>query len=298
MQVVEITDPGHYLKVDRGFLEVVSKGESIGKVVLDDIEAVIITVPGCSISTVLIDRLAQNNTPIVISGQNYLPTSILFPLLGKDAQMKTMLAQSKLRQPQRKRLWQQVVIAKINNQKQLLEDLGVEAAPLQRLSKKVKSGDKENCEAQAARYYWPKLMGKEFRRDRNQPDINMALNYCYAIVRASVARAVIAAGLHPTFSLHHKGPRNPLNLVDDLIEPFRPMADWLVNNLTLTDDLKPSDKAVLAGVLKLPVRVEGVVCPLSQAALRLCRSYARVLSKEQTNLELPSFTSRIEMLAS
>ena len=295
MQVVEITNPGYYLKAHRGFLEVMEKSEVIGRVVLDDIEAVIISVPGCSLSTVLIDRLAQENVPLVITGQNYLPTSVLMPLTGKDSQMKTMLGQTSLSKPKRKRLWQTIVRAKIANQATLLDSLGVDAMYLKRLVKKVSSGDNENCEAQAARWYWSQLMGKEFRRDRNQQGLNSALNYCYAVVRASMARAVVASGLHPSFSLHHKGSRNPFNLVDDLMEPFRPVADWLVSRQEYDGELTVEIKARLAMVLRTPVKMGDVNSPLSQGCLKLARSLSQVLIGDERELEVPKLLKPIEM---
>lgn len=297
MQILEITKTGYYLASSRGFIEVSSQGEVVGRVVLDDIEAVLVSVPGCSISTVLIDRLANNNIPLVIAGSNYIPSSIVLPLIGKDQQTKPMLAQASLKAPKRKRLWQHIVKAKIANQAMLLNYSGIDAKQLQRIGKRVKSGDPDNCEAQAARYYWPKLMGAAFRRDRDMLGKNAALNYCYAVIRASMARAIVAAGLHPTFSLHHKGPRNPLNLVDDLMEPFRPVADWLVSSHAYSDELDTSDKQRLSSILKIPVAIEGVSSPLSQSCLRFARGLNRVLIGDQDKLELPILLSPIEMAA-
>ena len=100
-----------------------------------------------------------------------------------------------------------------------MEAAGQSGKHLIRLSNQVRSADPDNCEAQAARGYWPRLFGKHFRRDRYAAGLNVALNYSYAIVRACVARGLSGAGLHPSFSLHHKNPQNPINLVDDLLEP-------------------------------------------------------------------------------
>ena len=51
----------------------------------------------------------------------------------------------------------------------------------------------------------------------------MATPFC-----AATARAVVAAGLHPTIGLHHSNEGNPMRLVDDLMEPFRPVIDLKV----------------------------------------------------------------------
>ena len=48
------------------------------------------------------------------------------------------------------------------------------------------------------------------------------------MLRALVARHVMAAGLHPGIPLHHANAGNPMRLVDDLMEPFRPLVDvWV-----------------------------------------------------------------------
>ncbi len=99
------------------------------------------------------------------------------------------------------------------------------------LAKKVRSGDPENIEAQAARRYWPLLFGTEFRRDSDHPGTNSLLNYGYAILRGGTARAVASAGLHPTLGLKHSNRGNPMCLVDDLMEPFRPLVDILVHRM-------------------------------------------------------------------
>ena len=58
-QVIEITNPGYWLGKSHGFLEVRHKGENLGRVALDDIATVIISVPGCAISSNLIDHLTR-----------------------------------------------------------------------------------------------------------------------------------------------------------------------------------------------------------------------------------------------
>lgn len=46
------------------------------------------------------------------------------------------------------------------------------------------------------------------------------LNYGYTVLRANTARAVIAAGLHPSIGLHHSNDGNAMRLVDDLMKAF------------------------------------------------------------------------------
>ena len=135
-QIVEITRPDYSLNKFRGFLTVNCGVETIGKIAMDDIVAVLISVPGCSVSTVLIDHLCQRNIPLVMCGKNYVPSSMTLPIQGHTRQFRTMRAQAELSHPRRKRAWKYVVSAKIRNQAELLSRISKDSAPLIRLSKK------------------------------------------------------------------------------------------------------------------------------------------------------------------
>lgn len=97
------------------------------------------------------------------------------------------------------------------------------------------------------------LFRTDFRRDRGAPGVNVLLNYGYGILRAAVARAVVGAGLHPALGIHHSNQFNSFNLVDDLIEPFRPIVDYsvcqILSNGYEDGDLRTEEKLQLLGVL-------------------------------------------------
>jgi CRISPR/Cas system-associated endonuclease Cas1 len=78
-----------------------------------------------------------------------------------------------------------------------------------------------------------------FHRDKDGGDrINSLLNYGYGILRGHGMRAVIGAGLIPSLGCFHSHRANPFNLVEDLIEPFRPMVDDVVRHLPARASLK------------------------------------------------------------
>lgn len=299
-QVVEITQPGHWLKKFRGFLQVSSQdGKKLGQVPLDDIGAVIISVPGCSISTVLMDYLSRGNIPLVICGENYLPVSFTLPIQGHSRQFQIMQSQINMSEPRRKRAWKHIVQAKIKNQAEVLSSAGKEDKQLLRLIKKVRSGDPDNYEAQAARVYWRCLFGSDFRRDRGRAGLNSALNYIYAIVRACVARGVSGAGLHPSFSIKHRNAQNPLNLVEDLFEPYRPVADYVLwhHKMENVGELTPEIKSKLAKVTSLTVPLDGETSPVSYASVKMCRSFASYCMREIDSLILPALPSPLDLSA-
>ena len=298
-QIVEITQPGYWLSKSRGFLEVQSSNENQvnGKIPLDDILSVIISTPGCSLSTVLIDYLSRRNIPITICGTNYLPTTLILPIAGYGRQFQVMQSQTSLSEPRRKRAWQTIVRSKIQNQADLLDFSGKNSMRLKRLISNVKSGDTDNCEAQAARIYWQDLFGKDFRRDRTASDLNTPLNYIYTVIRACIARGISSAGLHPTFSIHHKNPQNAFNLADDLVEPYRPIADCFIWKKCFKkfDQLNSETKTALASIVNLQIPIGDEVSPLSLAAVKTCRSYANYCLNESTNILLPKLPMPLEI---
>ena len=99
---------------------------------------------------------------------------------------------------------------------------------MRKLISTIKPGDPNNVEARAARYYWQRLLGDDFRRNRELDGLNAHLNYGYTVIRAAMARSVVAAGLLPSYGLHHHNNLNAFCLVDDLMEPYRPLVDQLI----------------------------------------------------------------------
>ena len=251
--VVEIAEDGRYLSKERGFLIVQSRGVECGRLPLDDITAVIATAPGTIASCALLAELAGRGIPFVLCGRNYLPAALLWPVAGHHAQQRRMEMQTLASRPLMKRLWAALVAAKILRQGTVLAASGQPAGAFNRLARLVRAGDPDNLEAQAARRYWPLLMGEGFRRDPDAEGPNAMLNYGYAVLRAGAARAIVAAGLHPGLGIFHRHPQDAMPLADDLMEPFRPEVDVIVRTLMREGHgtVDAAAKKRLAGVLRL-----------------------------------------------
>lgn len=174
---------------------------------------------------------AEQNVALIVCDEKHHPTASLLPFESNHLHTKIFREQIEVKEPIRKRVWQSIIQSKIRAQAELLERLGENASDIRNLSSKVASGDSSNMEAQASRIYWRKLFGLEFRRDREQLGTNALLNYGYALIRAAVARAVVASGLHPAYGVKHSNQYNPFCLADDLIEPLRPLVDSEVHAL-------------------------------------------------------------------
>lgn len=227
--------------------------------------------------------------PLVVCGANHLVVSVLWSVDGHHQQAHRMEAQIACSLPTRKRLWATIVKAKLLNQAAVLAATGSPDAPLRQLARHVKSGDAGNAEAQGARHYWRLLMGPEFRRDRQASGVNALLNYGYTVLRAATARAVVAAGLHPSLGLHHSHDNNALRLVDDVMEPFRPVVDWAVWQLQRQglDDVCPEAKRVLVQCLYQDLRSSVGTTPVWVAIQHLATSLAQCMLGEREALDLP-----------
>ena len=162
------------------------------------------------------------------------------------------------------------------------------------LAGRVRSGDPSNVEARAARRYWPYVFADlDFRRHRENEDQNILLNYGYAVLRAIVARAICAAGLHPSLGIHHHNRYNAFCLADDLMEPFRPAVDRAVAEYMSTHDepykLESAAKQNIIGDLTGRYMVGGEQRTLFDTAGRVASSLADVFLGNAEELELPDW---------
>ena len=291
-RIVEVADDRRHLFVHRGFMVVQdTEGErkELGQVPLDDIAAVITNAHGLSYTNNLLVALAERGAPFVLCAANHNAVGMLLPIEGNFEQSKRIEHQIAATQPTHKRLWATVVRSKLEQQAAALEATGAPTAPLLALVAKVKSGDPENIEAQGARRYWTLLFGEGFRRDQNAGGLNGMLNYGYTVLRAATARAVIAAGLHPSIGLHHSNDTNAMRLVDDVMEPFRPVIDLKVWQLQRNHEFEvsPETKRALVRTLYDDMQTNAGATPVMVCIQKLCTSLAQVYLGERDKLDLP-----------
>lgn len=291
-RIVEVADDKRHLFLSRGFMVVQdTEGarKELGQVPLDDIAAVIANAHGLSYTNNLLVALAERGAPFVLCAANHNAVGMLWPIEGNFQQAKRFDAQIAAPLPLAKRLWAEIVKAKLSQQASALEAANVASVPLSALVKKVRSGDPDNLEAQGARRYWGLLFGDTFRRDQAGEGINALLNYGYTVLRAATARAVVAAGLHPTLGLHHSNQGNPMRLVDDLMEPFRPVVDLKVWQLWRAGEahVTPETKRALVRTLYDDMPTNVGVTPVIICTQRLATSLAQIFIGEKDKLDLP-----------
>ncbi len=296
-RVVEIAQDGRHLSADRGFLTVSVDGAEVGRVPLDDIAMVVVNAHGVTYSNNLVVRLAERGAGVVVCGANHNPVAWIWPVVGHHDQANRVRAQIEASKPLNKRLWQALVKAKVRQQGAVLDALGKAGSGFRLLSERVGSGDPDNMEAQAARRYWPLLFGDAFRRDRDAEGVNAMLNYGYAVLRAATARAICAAGLHPSVGIAHKNAG--LCLADDLMEPFRPIIDLVVARLATAGAIAVDREAkkALAEITALDMRTERGRTPLFLCLERLATSLAASYERGKPSLDLPLAPLPLEIAA-
>lgn len=260
--------------------------EDLGMLILEDRQI--------TLSHTLLGDCMSYNIAIVTCDATHMPNGILLPMEGNTLLGERSRVQVAASLPLKKQLWQQLVQAKVRNQAELLKNRGLHYRPLLTMAAEIKSGDSGNIEGAAARHYWMQLMGEldmGGRRHRLGDPPNNALNYIYAIVRAMVARALVGSGLIPQFGLHHGNKYNAYPLADDVMEPFRPIADKLVwdlldNGLEM-DILTPAIKAELLKIASVDTRIDGETSPFLIATQRVAAGLVGVLSGDKRKLSLP-----------
>lgn len=291
-RIVEVSNDKRHLSMYRGFMLVHTTGDErkeVGRVPLDDMAALIANAHGLSYTNNLLVALAERGVPFVLCAANHNVVGMLWPIDGHHQQAHRFEAQIACTLPMRKKLWASIVKSKLLNQAAVLKATGASHAPLQNLAKQVRSGDPDNLEAQGARKYWGLLMGPLFRRDQQADGVNALLNYGYTVLRAATARAVVAAGLHPSIGLHHSHDNNAMRLVDDLIEPFRPVMDLTVWQLQNSGPcvVNADTKRALVQSLYQDWATDAGRTPLLVAVQKLAISLAQVLLAERKALDLP-----------
>lgn len=249
---VVISQPA-YLSLCRGQFHIKLADDSEASVPLEDLSAIILDNPQITISQPMLCELAEAGIVVVTVDTQHLPNGIFLPYQSYHRTLKRLRAQLTLPRPTIKRWHQQIIQQKIRNQAQTLaytgQDKPVQA--LMRLATNVKSGDPDNVEGQAAALYFRYLLSQPIKR-RVPNFFNGALNYGYAVVRACIARSIVASGLQPALGLFHENEQNAFNLADDLIEPYRPLLDYWVLQHYLDEEereLTPQDKGKLVSFL-------------------------------------------------
>jgi CRISPR-associated protein Cas1 len=230
-KIVDVYSNNRSIKLHRGFLQVLQEDVKVGEIAIDDVFSLILSAPQLVISKQIINELSSRGIIIIICNEKYQPSAYIQPISHYYKVGEVIKNQINATLPIKKKLWQKIVEEKIKNQALILNYFypnHPNYLKLLNIANSVKSGDSSNAEGLAARIYWQSLMGENFKRDQESIDVNIAFNYAYIVLRSAAARSICASGLIPGLGLFHKDIRNPFTLADDIMEPYRPLADFLI----------------------------------------------------------------------
>ena len=265
---------------------------------LEDIGVIVLDNQQVTITQGVMSAMLRNNVAIITCDAAHMPCGMMMNLDGNVLQKLRLRQQLDASEPLKKQLWAQVVAQKIRNQASILEKVGFSTGPLNFLARDVKSGDTDNREATAAAYYWSQVFSKvqpNFKRERNGVSPNNLLNYAYAIVRATMARSLVSAGLLPTLGIFHANKYNAYCLADDIMEPYRPLADLVVIKLItehgLIEEMGTLHKAEILKLPVLDVLINNEMSPMMTASHRTAQSLAKCFSGEARKLALPEIVN-------
>lgn len=198
------------------------------------------------LSAAVLHRLAEADVAVLFCDWRGIPEGGCYSWSDHGRVAARHRAQADVSLPRKKNAWARLIRAKIEGQASVLENLKIRGSgELVALADQVRSGDPGNVEAQAARLYWSRALGKGVGRQPAAGQLigaNACLDYGYSVLRGHLMRAVLAAGLAPALGVFHRGRGNAFALADDLIEPFRPAIDEVA--LQLPPTASPSDRPV------------------------------------------------------
>lgn len=281
-----------HLCIKNGLLMVTLDDRS-ATIPLEDIWVVIIESHLVTLTVACMSQLNDAGIGVMICGRDHMPNGLMLPLGAHSRHARIVEDQLAMTLPFKKQLWKRIVQTKILNQASVLKEMGISPGPLPSYAKNVLSGDTDNREGAAAAAYFKALITEGTRRSSIQ---SSALDYGYSILRAGIGRAAVGGGWLVSQGLHHHSVYNAFNLVDDLIEPYRPLVDLIVMSNGITEPLGREDKALLARIFEHVLTIDGRRCGCQQCIETTLTSLrSAVLEKNPKKLLLPELKG-LEMI--
>jgi len=277
-------------KLRREHFSLAIEQEKTAYVPFEDIAIIVLNHREIQLTHPVLSACADYGIGLYATGDNHQPNGVFLPFLAHSRTTRLMRRQMDIPRPLAKQGWANIVRRKIENQTAVLRFCAKNGVDrMDSYSRRVRSGDQENLEGQAAAFYFTQLFGQGFYRAEERW-ANAALDYGYAVLRGAIARGLVAHGMHPPIGLFHASEQNAFNLAYDLIEPFRPLVDLHVaKHPAMTEgDLSSQDKAALVALLNVDVGMpQGKMSALSAIEYAV-ESLARLFEQGDSELELPT----------
>lgn len=277
-------------KLRREHYSLAIEQEQTAFVPFEDIAIIVLNHREIQLTHPVLSACADYGIGLYATGDNHQPNGVFLPFLTHSRTTRLMRKQMEISRPLAKQAWANIIRRKIENQTAVLRFCAKNGVDrMDSYARRVRSGDTENLEGQAAAFYFTQLFGQGFYRAEERW-ANAALDYGYAVLRGAIARGLVAHGMHPPIGLFHASEQNAFNLADDLIEPFRPLVDLHVaKNPAFTEgDLAPQDKAALVALLNVDVGMPQGKMSVLSAIEYAVESLVRLFEQGDSELELPT----------
>ncbi|MCA6084955.1 type II CRISPR-associated endonuclease Cas1 [Candidatus Endomicrobiellum agilis] len=293
-RIIDISGDGYHICVKNNNLSVLKDNEEKLHANFLDINCVILHGNSITYTNSAIQKCIQNKIPIVFCDKTHTPAGMLLPYFNIAEYGKRLEIQLSASQPIQKQAWKQIITEKLTNQAVCLASFSKsdnKYLQLLELAKEVKTGDNTFREGIGAKVYFGELFSNFYRNNKNEDIINSSLNYGYAVLRSSIARAVVACGLNPAIGVFHSKNKNPFCLVDDLIEPLRPMVDYVIKSqyydFIKEKILTPALKKILVSITEKNLFFENSGYSFIAGLQKYVQSYLAYISKQQGQITFP-----------
>lgn len=286
--IIDISTDNVSLSVKDGQLTCRNPDESVRKLPMEDIGAILINCFSAQLHSSFLIEAAKSKIAVILC-ERFRPVSLVLPVQRSS---DTILTRAQIQTPMKmlRTMWGMTVDAKCENQYELASRICpyAEKSLLDfRISMKADTVSKEgNC----ARLYWnlfsEALEIKGFRRLTQSDGLNGLLNYGYAVLMLRIEQKLLGCGLDPLYGMGHVPRERSLPLAYDLMEPFRPAVDELV--FKWVKDMNGSEeafrverpyKAMIHGLMeqRYPYRTSGSIS-LDKIVEMTIKSYREALS--------------------
>lgn len=251
------------LDLRMNYMEV--RSDELVKILLDDIELLLIENPAVSMTGCLLEALINKKVKVVFCDARHNPHSELIACYGSHDNSRKIKNQIAWEEQIKGLVWTAIVSEKIKNQATHLQKLQyiTESDMLFSYVKEICYRDESNREGHAAKVYFNKVFGMEFNRDK-ECATNAALDYGYSLLLSTFNKEIVANGYLTQFGLCHDNIYNPYNLSCDLMEPFRIIVDMVVKETQFTK-FETEEKHIMLTVLQKEIKIAGTKQVLTNA---------------------------------
>ncbi|WP_455951646.1 type II CRISPR-associated endonuclease Cas1 [Eubacterium sp.] len=260
---------------------------------VSDISVIVLDNLRITLSTRFLCTLAQNNVSLVLCDEKHLPIGLFCSYDNHSRAFKHLEFQIKTNGEFYDRLWKDIVVRKILNQAEVIKKVGKREEiydAIKQMAYETRNGDKTNREAHAAKIYFNELMDTTFSRGNDELLLNSGLDYGYTIIRSYIARICVGYGLNSQLGIHHRNEYNRFNLVDDLMEPIRPMLDYFAYFLLEGEEYFTAEhRKKLINFLNHKIIYRNKKMYIANVIEEYVSQYAALLAGNRKDIDLPVF---------